>query len=336
MRIREMLAKSGLTFLSVWLVSSVAMSNGSSAPELPILNQARSSSEYPVLKRIQELTLDLQLLEITIKNRRDAQTEEKLSVALKEIEAQGAALSAKFKSIRASQLDGLYALLATGRRFGRAMGIAEPEWDELFTAVKENAITAGTLSVHGRSGALNLVNITPLYTGKQLVWNISLPAFDRKSFWVQARSRAHKLGGLNSALISNKALEARALELNSSFADAEKSSKEYFTSSYAKLYGAFQTQRYAILQRIEMARKALIELEKHNGSMGTPEEYSTLYNQVLDNLFSYGIDVSLTGAQQRDFAIKGFLFAESPERSQQLLKKLKHIPSGASYNPPST
>lgn len=273
MRTFAMFAKGSVTFMSVWLISSVALSSGSTAPELPILAQSKTSAEYPVLRRVQDLTLDLQLLEITIKNRRDAATEAKISGAIQEIADQGAAIGEKFKNIRTSQLDGLYSIMSTARRYGRMMGVMETEWEELFGALKDGTVSAGMLTVHGRAGTMSLLSLAPLYIGKQLVWNVSLPLFDRKSFWVQARVRARSLGVKNNGSIGNAALDARLAELNTPFAEAERATKDYFTTSYAKLYSTFQTQRYAILQRVQMAKKALQELEKNNGAMGTPEEF---------------------------------------------------------------
>ncbi|MBI3558398.1 MAG: hypothetical protein HY074_19185 [Deltaproteobacteria bacterium] len=330
------LLKMSATFMSIWLVSSVAFSNGSVAPELPILAGVKNSPEYPVLRRIQDLTLELQLLEITVKNRRDAQIEEKISGAIKAIENQGTQIGDKFKAIRKEQLEGIFSLFTLARTYGNMMGVAAIEWDELLGAIRDGQITAGMLTIHGRSGTLNILSLTPLYIGRQLVWSASLPTFDRKSFWVQARARARYLGYRGVGPISNAALVARTERLNASYGDAEKLTKEFFTTGYSKLYLAFETQRYAILQRVQLARRALVELEKNNTAMGTPEEFSTLYNQVLENLFSYGVDISVSGASQRDFAVKGFLFAESPERSQELLKKLKYSPSSTSYNSPSS
>ncbi|MBI3542120.1 MAG: hypothetical protein HY075_02435 [Deltaproteobacteria bacterium] len=322
--------------MSVWLVSSVALSNGSNAPELPILVNAKASVEYPILKKLQDLTLELQLLEITVKNRRDQAIEEKISTAIRQIEEQGAQISERFKNTRKDQLAGLWALFELGRRFDKITGVQPAEWEELLGALRDGQIIAGMITVHGRGGTLNLVSLTPLYIGKQFVWNVQLPQADRKSFWVQTRARAHFLGYRTGGTLADASLAARALAINAPYADAEKTTKEFFNTSYGRLYSAFETQRYAILQRVQMARKALTELEKNNTAMGTPEQYSHLYNQVLENLFSYGVDVSLSGAAQRDFAVKGFLFAESPERSQELLKRLKYTPSVATYNPPST
>lgn len=326
-------------FLCIWLFSSVAFSNGSVAPELPILAQAKSAAEFPILRRLQELTLELQLLEITIKNRRDAATEEKISTSLKEIEEEGAAITARFKNTRAVQLDGIYALFVLGQRYGRMVGVSAIEWEELFSALKEGHLTAGPISVHTRGGSLNLLTISPLTIGRQVIWKVALPAFDRKSYWVQARARAAAVTGKGSAVdLSNVMLERRIELINSPYASAEQLAKNYFKTSYTKLYSAFEDHRYAVLQRVSLARKALSELSRTSGAMGTPEEYSTLYNQVLDNLFSYGVDISLAGSVQRDFAIKGFLFADSPERSQELLDKLKFRPSAApaAYNSPSS
>lgn len=330
------IARGSVVFVSVYLLSSVAMSNGSVAPELPILAQARSTAEYPVLRQIQDLTLELQMLELTIKNRRDSDTEEKISAAIKSIEDEGAAISGQFKRIHTEQLDAIYRLFFLGRHYGGMMGVAPSEWDELFASLKENTLTAGTLAIHARAGTLNLLSLTPLYIGKQLVWNISLPSFDSKSYWVQLRARARLLGVRTGGAFADDALEKRFAKMNEPFGQAEKLTKEYFNTSYAKLYSAFETQRYAILQRVQMARNALQRLERQHTAMGTPEEFSGLYNQVLDNLFSYGVDISLSGAQ-RDFAVKGFLFAESPEASEDLLRKLKFTPaSSSSYNSPSS
>lgn len=326
-------------FLSIWLFSSVAFSNGSIAPELTILAQAKSAAEYPILRRLQELTLELQLLEITIKNRRDAATEEKISKSLKEIEEEGLALTKRFKNTRTEQLDGIYSLLILGQRFGSLVGVSSIQWEELFGALKDGYLTAGPISVHTRTGALNLITISPLTMGKQVIWKVELPAFDRKSFWVQARVRAAAAYGKETATtLSNANLERRIEQINAPFAGAEQLAKNYFTHSYSKLYSAFEDHRYAVLQRVSLARKALTELSRTNGAMGTPEEYSALYNQVLDNLFSYGVDITLAGSEQRDFAIKGFLFSDSPERSQRLLEKLKFHPNAASaaYNSPSS
>lgn len=330
--------KISFIFMSLWLASSVAFSNGVVAPELSILKQAKNTAEYPVLRRIQELTLELQLLEITIKNRRDTQTEEKISSAIKQIENDGAAIADRFKQIRKTQLEGLFGLFMTGKRYGDALGVLPAEWDEILDALREGDLVAGMITVHAKSGVpLNLVSLAPLYIGKQYVWNISLPEFDRKCFWVQARTRGYAIGFRRlGSTIGAKALEKRAETLNASFNDAEQATKKYFTESYVKVSAAFEPHRYAILQRVQMARKALEELEKTNTAMGAPEELSTLYNHVLDNLFSYGVDISLSG-MHRDFEVKGILFAESPERSQELLKKLKYSPSHqSSYNPPST
>lgn len=321
-------------FLCIWLFSSVAFSNGSVAPELPLLAQSKSTTEYPVLKRLQDLTLELQLLEITVKNRRDEATEEKIAKSLSEIEAEGANVTALFKTTRSEQLDGIYSLFLLGQRYGQALGVPAIEWEELFGALKDGHLTAGPIAVHSRQGTLNLFTISPLTIGKQNIWKVELPAFDRKSFWVQARVRT---SGKNTTL-SNAALERRVTLINGQYAETERLAKEYFTKSYAKLYSAFEVHRYAVLQRVMMARKALAELSATKGAMGTPEEYTSLYNQLLDNLFSYGVDISLSGAAQRDFAIKGFLFSDTPERSQELLDKLKFRPgvTPAAYNSPSS
>src|SRR5689334_11979220 len=108
MRFFAFLLRGSVTVMSFWLLSSVAMSNGSVAPELPILAHSKTSAEYPVLRRLQDLTLDLQLLEVTIKTRRDEATESKISRALKEVESDGQALTERFKAIRQAQLDELY------------------------------------------------------------------------------------------------------------------------------------------------------------------------------------------------------------------------------------
>lgn len=328
--------KVSLTFSSIWLVSSVALSNGVVAPELPILAQAKKSAEYPLLKQVQDMTLELQLLEITVKNRRDAQTEQKTSAAIHDIEQEGMGIGQKFKALRKDQIDALWSLIALAKRYGEIVGIAPTSWDELLTSLREGSIAAGMLTIQSKRGPLNLVNIAPLYIGHQAVWNISLPGIDRKSYWVQARALARRKGYRNLSALGMSALTARVEATNKPFIAAKKLTSDYFGRSYGRLYSAFEPQRYAILQRVQLARKALVELQKTNTAMGTPEELSSLYNQVLDNLFSYGIDISLQGSE-RAFAVKGFLFSESPERAEELLRKLKFTPTALTYNPqPST
>lgn len=321
--------RSSVIFMSIWFASSVAFSNGSLAPELPLLANAKSSAEYPILRKLQDHTLELQLLEITIKNRRDAGIESKISTALSQIEQNGSQLGQRFKELRTSQIDHLFALFTIARKYGNALGVNESEWDELIAGLKDGRFKEGTLIVHGKRGSLNLVTLVPLYIGKQLVWSMSLPALDGQNYWVSARQQA--LANKNLKTLA----EAKVAESNKSYETATALSKMYFSESYSKLYGAFETQRYAILQRVMLARKALQELEKNPTSMGTPEEYASLYNQVLDHLFSYGIDVSLSSSQ-RDFAVKGFLFAGTPEEAQNMVQKLKYKPSSASYNSPSS
>lgn len=309
--------------LSVWLISSVGMSNGLIAPELPIL--AKSASEYPLLRRLQDLTLDLQLLELTIKNRRDSHLEGKISDALKEIETEGLRVGSRFKEIRSSQLENLFMLFSLAKRHGHLLGVAPHEWDELLTLVSSGSLQSGTLTVRSpQKGILNVVKISPLTIGRQIVWNFSLPTTDRHSFWVQVRAHVQKA-----------TLDRKIALLNEPFNEAEELAKKFFADSYAKFYSSFEEHRYAILQRISMARKALTELSKRSGAMGAPEEYASLYNLVLKNLFSYGIDISLSNGQ-RDFTIKGFLFAESPERAQELLKKLEFESTSTSYSSPSS
>jgi hypothetical protein len=325
-------------FLSIWLISSVAFSNGSIAPEITILSQAKSTAEYPVLRRIQDLTLELQLLEITIKNRRDSQVEEKISAALKEVEADGQDLAVRFHLMREKQLEKIYALLTTARRYGELTGVHSKEWDDVFKALANGELKTGTILVHGKYGTLDVLTLSPLFIGRQFIWQVNLPKYDRGSFWYQARARAQHFGVYGKDAypkIGKALLEEQVAALNEPYRQAQTFAKNYFATSYSKLYGAFESHRYAILQRITLARKALVELSRMNSAMGTPEQYSTLYNRTLESLFSYGIDLSLSGLQ-RDFEIKGFLFAETPERSAELLTKLKYSPTNATYNSPSS
>lgn len=326
--------KIALVFVGTWLASSVAFSKGSIAPELPIIMQAKSSAEYPLLRRLQDLTLELQLVELTIKNRRDPQIESKISQALKEIEKSGNDLAKKFKVIHADQLAGLEEVIDLAKNYGPLLGISKIQWEELKAALKDGTISAGNLTVLKKAGPLNLIELSPLSIDRQVVWSVSLPTIDRNNFWVQARSKA-RAAGQSANRITETALKTKLEKINLPYISAEKLAKEYFTGGYEKLYSAFEEHRYAILQRITLARKALMELSKNNGAMGTPEEYAALYNQVLDNLFSYGVDMSLSGIQ-RDFAVRGFLFARSPDDAQDLLQKLKYSPSAGSYNSPSS
>jgi hypothetical protein len=324
-----------MTFMSLWLASSVAFSNGSTAPELELVSRAKSSAEYPVLKRIQDLTLELQLLEITLKNRRDGQLEEGIASAVSDIESKGQKLGDSFRVIRAEQLDALFLLLVQARRFSKFAGVAEAEWNELYDSLRSGTVTAGTLVVHGKKGTLGVLSLSPLHAGKQMVWQVSIPSLDRRNFWVQARTQAAKAHAHGRSAISDAALAKAVARINAPAADAEARAKAYFNGSYSSLYRAFERHRYAILQRVQLARNALAELGKSNAAMGAPEEYAQLYNQLIDNLASYGVDVSLAG-NERDFAVKGFLFADTPEAASALVKKLKFSPSAGSYNSPSS
>lgn len=332
-------ADSVTIFLSIWLFANVALSNGSAAPELPLTEQARTSPEYSVLRQLQDLMLELQLFDITIRNRRDAQFEEQLVDAVEGIKAEGARVAATVRAAREQQLEGLFGLFFLGRQHGTALGVAPIEWDELFNAIKEGQIKSGPVSVHTPKGTLTLFSLSSMAIGRAHVWRITMPTFDRKSFWVQARVKGTP-GRRSIPELTNAALDRRFDTFNAPYSGAEKLARNYFSASYSRLYSAFEDQRYAFLQRVALARRALGQLARTNGAMGTPEQYATLYNQVLENLFSYGIDVSLPGEESptRDLAIKGFLFSDSPERSRALVEKLKFHPGEApsAYNSPSS
>ncbi|MEW6055786.1 MAG: hypothetical protein AB1540_04155 [Bdellovibrionota bacterium] len=318
----------------ILLASAVAIGNGAVAPELPILAQAKSSSEYPLLKRIQDLTLDLQLLEITIKNKRSPETETKIAAALQKNENEGQKLGEKFKALREEQLEQIFSLFMLARRYQEYAQVEDHVWKELFSALRDGQLTAGTLTVPSKSGVLNVLSLVPLEMGKQVLWSISLPQWDKRSYWSQVKRKLPK-SNAHSQPIHPIALGERIQKANQAYAVAEQAARAYFVSCYAELYNAFKDHRYAILQRVTLARKALVELSQSNTTMSVPEQYATLYNRVLENLFSYGVNISL-GTAQRDYSLKGFLFAETPEAAQTLLNKLKFTPSDVSYNSPSS
>jgi hypothetical protein len=317
-------ADSVTLFFCIWLFSNVALSNGSIAPELPLLVDAKDSAEYPLIKRLQELTLDLQLLEITVKNRRDSKIEDRINTSINQIESDGSQMIEQFRASRQTQLDGLYSLLILARRFGHLVGVRSVEWDELYSSIQAGQFGTGKIVVHSARGTLNVFALKPLSVHKNLVWQFELPLFDQKSFWVQLRAKLRSTKSTASAF-SNAALQARVDALNLPYQRAESQAKQFYSASYTKLYSAFEEHRYAVLQRISLARKALVKLSRTAGAMGTPEEYALLYNRMLDNLFSYGVRLSLSGTDDSsgDFTIKGFLFSNTPEHSQELLEKLK-------------
>jgi len=315
----------GSTVLYVWLASNLAFSNGSVAPELAILGQAKSFKEFPILKRIQDLTLDLQLLEITIKNRRDQQVEERISAALNDIEREGAELTQNFRIVREEQLQSLSNLLSMIRPEAFGMGVTASQWEEILLKLREGPNTPNTIAVHSKKGPLNILKLTPLYLGHQVVWNVTLPVSDSRSFWMKAKIRT----GAKSPILR------LVDQINKDFLTTETLARNYHTQSYERLYSAFESHRFAILQRVSLARRALNELAQSTSAMSTPEEYAQLYNQTIESLYTYGVDVSLSGLQ-RDFSIKGFLFGDTPEHAAQFMQRLKLAPGTGNFNSPSS
>ena len=110
---------------------------------------------------------------------------------------------------------------------------------------------------------------------------------------------------------------------------------KFYVESHQELYSAFEEHRYEFKPH-ESCEKTL-GTGRTNTSMGVPEEFGALYNQLLEHLYSYGVNVSLSDrGTSHDFTIKGFLFASTPEDSKELLEKLKFVPSTATYTAPST
>lgn len=260
----------GGTFTAAWLFSHVAVSSGGVAPEMTLVEAQRRTAEYPVMRALTDVLLELQLMELAVKNRRDAQLEARLARTMEQVQENGRSLTRRLRGFRSEQ-----------------------------NALLENFASADALS---RDAELRL-------GGETL-----------------ARFRAPK-GAAAS-------VSRRIDEVNGIFASAKAEHDAFILGSYRSLHEAFQEHRYGLFQRIEAARRGLLQLARMNTTMGVPEESGALYNTILDHLYSFGVDIAL--GESRDITLQGFLLAPEPGEARRRLERLRLAPlSAQTYNSPS-
>ena len=250
-----------------------------------------------MLKRLQDLTLEPQLLNHHQEppRRRDRR---ELS-AIRSIEADGLALGEFYRALAAARR--LYALVV-GKRFGEQIGVMPAEWTSYWAPSRR--LDHRRPDHNGSAGALNLMTLTPLFIGKQYVWTVSLPTFGPRSFWVQA-GRALLLGWgtpSTSPTPPRVARELSALRRRQPPRALQRATRSSTAPSKPSATPSCKECRCALDERAHE-----LGHEQHRGILA-------LYNQVLDSLFSYGVDICL-GAQ-RDFEIKASCRRVS-ERSQE-------------------
>lgn len=319
--------KSTTVFLIIWFLSNVGFTNGIDRTELGIIHNSNTNPEAPLIKELQALTYDLQLLELVVKNRRDPNTEAGISSAISEIHSEASEIGKKFRNLHTQQVTTVLDLCNLGKRFGFLVGVDPGQWSNLEKAVTEGAFIGGLATVASQNTLLNVVNLVPIRIGKETVWQFVLPKDDRFSFWNRTLKVSKKLKREMIEEIINKA--------NVSYSESKQIAESFYKASHKKLYNSFQLQNFGILTRMNNAHKTLKSLSKMNSAMNIPEQYAQLYNQLLDHLYSYGVDISFNG-QDRDFTIKGFLFGDSPEKATDLYRKLKVSVSDETFNSPSS
>ena len=96
----------------------------------------------------------------------------------------------------------------------------------------------------------------------------------------------------------------------------EESSRE----AHALLHEAFGARRYGLYSRLESARRMLLRLELMDSAIGVPEEIAAMYNQILDNLYAFGISVS----PGESSALQGVLFGPSPQEASVRYERLRY------------
>ena len=328
--------KSIALFIAFWMASQMAFSSGSLAPEMEVLKDERGHAEYSVLRQIHDIIIDLQMMELAIKNRRNPKIEAKLLEATNYVKSQGRILEGQIRASRTRQLDMLTPFIKLASRYGLIIKVSETDIGEAVSKVTLGVFKSGTLCVKSSVNGLEyqFLHLAPMRIGSQYAWHMSLPPAGPLSFWTKVRLKrtAQKLA---IGYVNQDSLKRKLAPINAIYDSCLKDAHHYYEESYAKLYGAFEDQRFGLFQRISAVRKSLIGLSKTNTAMGTPEETGNQFNEVLEHLYSYGIDVSLSD-EQRDFSIQGFLFAPDPTEARKLLDKLRFSPNTSAYNSPNS
>lgn len=90
--------------------------------------------------------------------------------------------------------------------------------------------------------------------------------------------------------------------------------------AYALLHESFGDRRFGIYSRFESARRMILRLELTDTALGMPEESAALYNQILDNLYAFGISVAPGEAP----ALQGILFGATPEEAKARYQRLRY------------
>ncbi len=319
--------KSSTAFLMVWFLSNVALSNGIDQSELSLFHSDQSNPEAPLIKELQAMTYDLQMIELIIKNRRNSKTEDGIANAISQIQEESTLIGKKFRELRTQQITAVLDLYNLGKRFGFLVGVDQGQWSNLDSALKDGSMIGGLATVASNDKLLNVVNLIPLRIGKETVWQIVLPKNDRYSFW-------HKTLKVSKKLKQNM-IDEVIQKANTPYLESKKIAENFYKNAHKKLFQSFQSQNFGLLTRMNHAYKAIRALGQMNSAMNIPEQYAQLYNQILDHLYSYGVDISFNG-QDRDFTIKGFLFGETPDSATELYKKLKISNSGETFNSPSS
>lgn len=278
-------------------------------------------SDLSIVRELHQDLLELQILELTLKNRKSPQIEGKIAVALNEIHAQGRFLETEFSTLRKRQIETLEPLLKVARRASPLLGISAEAFDSSWNSLLRNPPFSGPLKITSGKREFTLFQVESLRVGTQPVWRISLPANGNTSFWTYLRS-LRNIQGLPLAGFSSSELNERIISAQKPYEWAMQEIHRFEQESRQRLFEAFNDQRFDLFQRMASARRNLVILSKSSIASGVPEESATLYNQVLEHLFSFGLDISLN-SEQRDLTIQGILFSPRSEDSQRLFDKMK-------------
>ena len=90
--------------------------------------------------------------------------------------------------------------------------------------------------------------------------------------------------------------------------------------AYTLLPESFGDRRFGIYSRLENARRMILRLQLTDSALGMAEETAALYNQILDNLYAFGISIAPGEAP----AMQGILFGSSPQEARSRYMGLRY------------
>ncbi len=282
------------------------------ATDLPKLKEIDS------LKKLQDLTFELQILDLQLKNRQDEEVENKIKNSMDWIQSRSQEIVKQFAVFRSYQNTLIREFTQFAKKSGSSLNIQSSEYDHIDTLLESGAIDAGMLTL--KSNWLNpdtgnlipieyeFARLSSIRMGHTVVLNIKLPEAIHKNFW-------HKIRQTTEA---SKRIE----EINYAFLKAKELAIAFYKESHLKLYHTFEDKRFDLLSKLNQAHRLLIEINKSNNVAKLPHQYAQLYNHILDQILSFGVNVSYSG-KERDFNIQGFLLAETPEEALNIVENLK-------------